>query len=531
MPVSHNGFGASRRATATLFVLCLLACSERRNSTVQGTQMRVALTDLAGAEDVYYANNLRYSAEQSTIIALTLPSGVVLTIESADERGWRASASHEYGVETCSVSGRNDGNSALAVVEGPICKPLAISATLRDVRGRVLVAAAPAAAAAPASREPDAPAPAASAATAPARATIETTEGVSLLLPLAGSQTENFGYPARTIDRLAVRRRLLARGYDELDRVLTAYGDSVRRDYRVEYRFFDAYGAFGVAMPSLEPRLNEWVKLRPKSVAALLARANYYRASAWHARGTSLARETTAAQFQRMKGFFERSVADLGAAHRLDPNSIVAYRQMIDIATSRGDVASSRQMLDQALKVQPYSFVLRAAHMYSLLPRWGGSYKAMAQFAQESMPYAKRNPRIAALRGFVDWDEGSVAESDGHKGDAIEAYQRSLKAGDFWQFRYERGTYYSRANLYQEALADLNTVLLQYPQYDDALAERATVEYELARQAFGEAKDAYFSQAMRDIEMAVALDPTNKDHLKDLAFYRKNIPEYAPPQQ
>ena len=529
MSAGHNGSGAGHWSTAIVVALCLLACSERHKSTIQGTEMRVALTDLAGAEDVYYANNLRYSADQSTIVALTLPTGVTLTIESADEHSWRASASHEYGVETCSVSGRNDGSSALAVVEGPICKPLGLSATLRDVRGRTIVSPAPTAKDAPTPSRPDIPVPSASDVPALAPATNEIPKGISLLLPVVGSQTENFGYPTQTIDRLAVRQVLLARSYDALDRVLVAYGDSVKRDYRVEYRLFDAYGAFGVAIPSLEPRLNEWVQLRPKSVAALLARATFYRAAGWSARGTARSRETTSQQFQRMGSFFQRAVADLDAARRLDPKSIVAYRLMINMAASRSELQTSRQMLGEALKIQPYSFLLRLSHMENLR-RWGGSYEAMEDFADESAPYAKRNPRIKALKGFADMDRAEDFEAQDRKGDAIEAYQRALRFGGYWEFRYQRGRYYSRSDLDEEALEDFNTALLQHPQNDDVLSHRATVEYELARQAFGEAKDVYFSQAFRDIEMAVAIDPTDEGHLTDLAFYRENIPEYAPPQ-
>jgi tetratricopeptide (TPR) repeat protein len=528
MPAGHNGFRAGHWSTAIIVALGLVACSERRNSTVQGNEMRVALTDLAGAEDVFYATNLRYSAEQSTIVALTLPSGVTITIDSADEHGWRASATHEYGVETCYVSGRNDGSSALATVEGPTCKPLAISATLRDVRGRTIVPPTPGETdSAPEAAE----ARSASAALAVPQGPLVMPEGISLMLPVADSQTEVLGYPAQTVDRLAVRQLLLARAYDVLDRVLTAYADSVKRDYRLEYRLFDSYGSFAVAIPEMEPRLTEWVRLRPRSVPALLARANYYRASGWHERGTGYARETSAEQFARMRSFFERSITDLTKAHRLDSTSIVAYRQMIDIATSDGDRRSSTELVRQALKLQPYSFVLRAAHMYSLLPRWGGSYEAMEEFAEESMPYAKRNPRIKALRGFVDWDRGSNFESDDQKGDAIEAYHRAIRLGDLWQFRSDRGEYYWRADLNEEALEDFNTALLQYPQNDDILSHRASVEYELARHSFGQAKAALFSQAFRDIELAVAIDPTDESHQKDLAFYRKNIPGYAPPHE
>ena len=231
-----------------------------------------------------------------------------------------------------------------------------------------------------------------------------------------------------------------------------------------------------------------------------------------------------------MGSFFQRAAADLDSARRLDPKSIVAYRMMIDMVASRADLKTSREMLGEALKIQPYSFLLRLSHMANLR-RWGGSYEAMEDFAEESAPYAKRNPRIKALKGFVDMDRAEDFEAQDRKGDAIEAYQRALRFGDYWEFRYQRGKYYSRSDLDEDALEDFNTALLQHPQSDDVLSYRARVEYELARHAFGEAKDVYFSQAFRDIELAVAIDPTDEGHLTDLAFYRKNIPEYAPPQQ
>jgi len=511
-------------------VLCLFAC-RRNNSTIQGTEMRVALSDLAGAEDVYYATNLRYSADQSTIVALTLPSGVSLIIQSADEHGWRASATHEYGVETCYVSGRNDGTSALAVVDGPTCKPLHLSATLRDVRGRKIVSTPPVDSDALDHREPDPPAPVASAAPVVSQSTALPAGDISVLLPVDGTQAEDFGYPTQTIDRLAVRRLLLARSYDALDRVLSAYADSVVRDYRLENRLFDAYAAFDVAIPSLEPMLNEWVHQRPTSAAALIARGTFFMASGWHARGEDTFGATGAQQREHMGNFFRLAVSDFVKALRLAPKSIVACRQMMVLARSQGDVVESRRYLDQSLRVQPYSFELRNAYIRSLLPRWGGSYDAMARFAAESAPYANRNPRIKALQGFVDWDKGRRLERGGQNGDAVEAYQRALQFGNYWQFRYERGSFFSSADRLEEALEDFNAALSESPQQDNVLNERARVEYELGRQASSEARATYFSQAFRDIQLAAALDPTNADYQQQLAFYHKNIPEFTPPTQ
>jgi len=355
-----------------------------------------------------------------------------------------------------------------------------------------------------------------------------------LMLPRVGTQTEDFGYPIQTIDRLAMRRLLMNRSYDTLDLVLSAYADSVVRDYRLEYRLFDAYAAFGVALPVLEPRLNEWVSQRPTSAAALIARGTFYSASGWNARGAKIALHTSRDQFARMNSFFRRAASDLNAGLRLSPNSIVAYRELISNNFGESDPDTSRELLDKALKIQPLSFRLRATYMHNLLPRWGGSYEEMERFAQESAPYAARNPRIRALQGFVDWDRGRVLESDGQKAEAIEAYGRALRYGNFWQFRYERGELYFYDNQdkkAKEALDDLNAALVQYPQNADALYERSYVNYVLGIDATGDAKRAYFAQAFDDIDMAIALDPTDEDHQKHLAFIRENIPEYAPAPQ
>jgi hypothetical protein len=66
MSGDHHRFRTVTRLAAISAVLCT-AC-RREFSTVQGNQMREALADLAAAEDLYYATNLRYSADQSLIV-------------------------------------------------------------------------------------------------------------------------------------------------------------------------------------------------------------------------------------------------------------------------------------------------------------------------------------------------------------------------------------------------------------------------------------------------------------------------------
>ncbi|MFL5639756.1 MAG: hypothetical protein ACJ78M_10285, partial [Gemmatimonadaceae bacterium] len=162
-------------------------------------------------------------------------------------------------------------------------------------------------------------------------------------------------------------------------------------------------------------------------------------------------------------------------------------------------------------------------------PRWGGSYAAMKKFAEESAPYAAKNPRIKALAGYEDWDRGRVFEDHKDYARAEAAYTRALGAADVAQFRFERGDFYWRRDRYGEALKDLNRELLQRPQDADALYERSNVAYYLGFHGSGPQRASFFTQAYDDIELSVALDPINEYHQEHLAFIRKNIPAFAPP--
>ncbi|HJP61301.1 MAG TPA: DUF4034 domain-containing protein [Gemmatimonadaceae bacterium] len=347
-----------------------------------------------------------------------------------------------------------------------------------------------------------------------------------LLLPQSGPDSENFGYPSRTVDRLAVRKLLQNKSFDVLDAVLSAYTDSAVKDYRLEYRMFDAYAAFEAAIPSLEPLLNEWVERNPGSPPALVARGSFYYAMGQNARGYAFADSTTDAQFAGMDAYYRKAAADLKSALLNAPNTLAAYRVLMYIASYVGEHDASRWLLDKALQFQPYSFRLRAVHMENLTPRWGGSYVEMNAFADESMPYAQRNPRIAALRGYIDWDVGRRLAKRGRNSDAMDAFDRSLKSGDFWMFRYQRGNQYFDDDKYAEALVDLNKALEQKPQDADALYERAWIEYKLGHDGTGPTRMENFRKAWEDIALSVALDPADADHQEYMDFIRKAIPQF-----
>lgn len=346
---------------------------------------------------------------------------------------------------------------------------------------------------------------------------------VSVLLPAPASDTDVLGYPLRRIDRLAVRRLLVAGSFDALETLLAAYDDSAARDYRLELRLFDAYGAFASCVPPLAPLLDQWVQQRPSSGAALLARANFLLACGWRARGGAYAKDTPDQQLALMGQLFRAALNDLGQAQTLAPNSLVGYDDLMNIARVKGDVALSRRYLEQGLKVQPYSFVLRAEYMSVLLPRWGGSYEAMDDFVAESAPYAAMNPRIRTLQGFADWDRARLLLDSNANVQAEQEFQQALRYGDLPRFLFERGRFFGRTGRYRDALADLNSALTHNPQQHDALFERARVEYALGGDAPDSARAQFYAQALEDIELAVKLDPTEYRYQDLLARYHLTI--------
>jgi hypothetical protein len=152
-------------------------------------------TALAGVEDVYREENSQYSADPSIRASLSLSPRVTVTAWSANERGWTASASDDSNGATCYLSGRASGRGSFAVLDEPTCGKGLPSHTTRDAFGR---------------QRPKAPQDldrrAAPAFTAEPSTSVTS---ASILLP-AGSSIPYVGYPVRTVDRLAVRRLLLA---------------------------------------------------------------------------------------------------------------------------------------------------------------------------------------------------------------------------------------------------------------------------------------------------------------------------------
>ncbi|MDF2117728.1 DUF4034 domain-containing protein [Roseiarcaceae bacterium H3SJ34-1] len=190
---------------------------------------------------------------------------------------------------------------------------------------------------------------------------------------------------------------LHSKQYDDLDRLfedardpnaLTASGTwKLRAIYRGTLPDFDAK-----TDPSalLAERL-KWKEHSPRSAEAALSEVDYWYGYAWYARGSGYANTVTEDGWRLMR---ERL---LTAHDRLIKSAAVAsaspefYRLHIDLGGAMG--APKDRILDafrEAVKKFPTYYVLYSVTARSLMPKWGGSWEMLDDFAKEAIELSRK---------------------------------------------------------------------------------------------------------------------------------------------
>lgn len=282
--------------------------------------------------------------------------------------------------------------------------------------------------------------------------------------------TDDFGYPVMTTDAMAILADLKSGQWDSVETFLVRKQRLFEHDYRFEDHVYRAFHRFWVPDSSLEPLFERWIELRPNSFAARLARAEYYHGLGWASRGTRWARETTAQQFAGMELFFKRAEEDLREALQIEPRLLVAYEILLDMARTRGEEYPASLIMEQAVRLCPYSFRIRYWFMMNLAPRWGGSHEAMEAFASESQELADVNPRMRLLKAFAPWDKGRIVAVDSQYDAALEFYREALSYGEHFVVLNSRAKVYWNQGRYDDAKKDFERALVLNPYDDEASA-------------------------------------------------------------
>jgi tetratricopeptide (TPR) repeat protein len=315
-------------------------------------------------------------------------------------------------------------------------------------------------------------------------------------LPLVGMEGRDAdGYPTQFPDFAGLRSLLLHQRFDDLTRYFEAYQAKFEADNRYEYWPIDAAHTFNSAEPELDPLLEAWSKHSPDSFAPELARAAHSVAVGFARRGGKWASETSAGDMNAMEEAFKGALRHLDRAAALRPGLVAGRGFEINVLYVLG--RDPRPALNAALRICPSCFRVRVSFIKSLRPRWGGSYEAMAAFANESAH--AENPRLRLLAGYVDHDKAETLAHEKKLDDALAAIERACALGEFWDFLDERAKIQTLRGDLEKALADADRALELRPGSPEVLFERAEVH--------GRAKR--FEAAGRDLLEGLKANPTD----------------------
>jgi tetratricopeptide (TPR) repeat protein len=273
-----------------------------------------------------------------------------------------------------------------------------------------------------------------------------------------------FGYPIKTVELTELRHLLLDKNFERLNDIIETFQKEFLSDFHNEYKILDAMTAFEAPNEAVKALLDEWVTRFPDLFQPYLARGCYNYNMGWESRGHKSADETQKEQFTRMEKYFSLSVTDLNKALDIHPKLLVVYRFLIGINTTIGTDEQMASLLEKAMEITPYSLYIRTSVMNALLPRWGGSYKLMDQFANETQKYSDVNPILKLLKGFSSADKANMEMQNGKYENAIKLYQAVLSKYDFWKWRYELANCYLSSYKYSEALEAINQAIDSDPQ-------------------------------------------------------------------
>jgi len=283
--------------------------------------------------------------------------------------------------------------------------------------------------------------------------------------------------------------------FKALNQLLNQLQEKVETNITIEDDLSTAYLAFEIRDESFKPLFDKWVLSTPNQYQPYLARAHYLYRQGWKARGHDARKETSEAQIQGMKKYFNQAVNDLASALTINNQTVLPYAILIGISMNMGTHAKSKALANEALTISPASFTIRSAYLKSLQPRWGGSLKAMQSFAVNSQKYIGQNPKLKLLLANVFVEAASIERLNKNYSGAEKYYSKALSFGDFHSIFYEQSTNFFWQGKHVDALESINQAIRLRPEDDGYYYWRSKI-FTLQKEYDKAAKDILFAEQL-----------------------------------
>lgn len=256
---------------------------------------------------------------------------------------------------------------------------------------------------------------------------------------------------------------LLVKGeFEKLESIIDQTEKAAQNDPTLELQRHAAIRSVDWRNPNLLAALDRWVTMRPSALSHT-ARGVYLEQRAFDLRGTRFAKDTPALNYELMDMAAKLAIQDLKKAISLDPTYIPAYTHLITISMiSRDTGVDAHQLVNQISQLQPSNYEPREAFLWTLDPRWGGSYEAMFRFAESAASDAKHNPLLWLLTGKVYLDLTRYRKPKNPEQD-IKDLTEALKYGETNFLLEARGDAYWNHKNYSAAIADYSKCVANNP--------------------------------------------------------------------
>ena len=313
---------------------------------------------------------------------------------------------------------------------------------------------------------------------------------------------------------------LKARKYGEIDTRFMAVQHAYERDAtKAEELLAFARWAYQTD-PALEPFFTEWMVQQPKSYAATLARGSYYRTIGNRVRGGEYINNTSEQQLEGMTLYMQRALADLHTSLKLTPKPILSYLNMIDVGQKFGVAKTNRELLEEALRLDPHDFIVRRKYLYTLRPQWGGSFAQMEAFVTESKTTGLPAAKLKTLAAIIPYERALAKHREEDYPGALQYYIQALEAEDGSDEKF----------LILQGKATIHENLKQYAQAVEtctlALQQNPNLLWALKRRGFNYAQLDQQEKAFKDYHAAAVMgDGWALNKVGTMYWFGRGVPQ------
>lgn len=253
---------------------------------------------------------------------------------------------------------------------------------------------------------------------------------------------------------------LITKKYSKLNTQIKIIFEKYKNNTINERNLKNILDTFSRVNPELENRISQWITHSPKSSISLYARSLYNYNFAWQNRGNGFWDDLLAGQKQKYKKHLSLAKKDIELAIKLDPSISIFHALNIRIDDKKSVATQSYTRANTHVK---NSFMVNAAYMRHLLPRWSGSLNEMNNFINDNVNNFKENPQLEQLQAFIHIEQGDQFLFKNKYNKALEHYNKALATGKISNAYHQRAIALSGLKRYIEAISNYQSSIKLSP--------------------------------------------------------------------